>query len=315
MGRQADEVVSLLLMRIAGFFIRTLFTLGILAALVYFLGGQLWMAIGLRGFLAEMRDLQTAKLNTASYAKQCQNAPGSSSLSVPLAVQLRFIDESQYAIELRCTLIEESPVHLSKGTLPLFVTKVAGASGFYIDLKSPTTSTITLKSFAATKTFTLDTKSEFVNADASIETYPATTCGGWGYMCCNQDQEKGVGKSQDAGVTDCSANCFSACKSIPYIQSFITDPYPYNGNIVRMDAEQLTVTFSYTVSNVSAESASIHIDYGDGTSDDSTQATGSFVHTYACSGPCENVAVLTATDAQGNSSVVNDSSTIYIRRE
>lgn len=307
-------MVYLETMRIAGFFLRTLLTLGILVAVVYFFGGQVWLAVSTRGFIDASKDLETSKINLSSYTRRCQSAPAASSYSSPIAIQLRFLDSTHYQTELRCTLIEDTPVIISSGQLPMFISKEPGSSGFIVDFQSPTISTVTLRAFAATKTFTLDTTSQFSDGRSASVSSPVTSCSGWGYMCCNQDQERGSGKAQTEGVLDCSGHCYSACSPLPYIQSFTSDPFPVSENTIRMDTDQLTVTFSYTAAIVGGVPTKVHIDYGDGSGEDSTQSTGSFVHTYSCISSCQNTAVVTAFDSNSNSSVVNSTSTLYIKR-
>lgn len=302
-------------MRIAGFFLRTLLTLSVVAAVFYFFGGQVWLAISLYGFQADVKIVENAKQNSLAYGKKCQNSPGASNLSTPIAVQLRFLDSMQYQIELRCTLIEDTPVILSTGQLPMFVKNTSGSSGLYADFNQATKSTITLSSFVAKKDISIDTTTQFNNATAAIETYPATSCAGWGYRCCTQDQETGTGKEQTDGVNDCSGRCFAACSALPYIQSFVSDPYPASMSTIRMDSNQLTVTYSYSTAVAGGKIATVHIEYGDGASDNSTETTGSFVHTYTCETTCDYAAILTALDSKGNSSVVNDSARLYIKKE
>lgn len=301
-------------MRIVGFFIRWIFILALLAAGVYFFTGQMWMAITTRGFLADLKKVQDATLNTRQYISQCQKAPAASTLSNAIAVQLRFVDEKNYQLELRCTLIEDAPVLLSKGTLPLFVTKAPGSSGLYVDLTSAASSSVTLKAFAATKVFSVDTSEQFYGA-TSIPSAPATQCIGWGGRCCSPEQERGEGAQQREGVLDCANNCFAACTALPYIQAFSSDPYPTTPGVVSMTSDSVTVTFAYTASLLNGKIASVHMDFGDGQSEDSTLPIGAFVHTYTCAGPCSNQAVITAKDAKGNSSVVNSSTTIYIKKQ
>ncbi len=301
-------------MRIAGFFIKWVCILAFLGAFVYFFCGQLWMAISLNGFLDEMKNLETVHLTLSNLTKTCQNAPASSQISQPIAVQLRFIDATHYQTEVLCTLIENTPVILRSGSLPMFVTKVPGTAGYYVDLTRPTKGTITLQSLAAKKELTVDTSSEHVGIETTSEA-PATACLGWGYQCCSPDQEHGTGALQSSKVTDCANNCYAACAPLPYVQAFTTDPYPVSGNVVRMDTDSLVVTFSYTSALLGGKIDKVSIDYGDGANDSSTEAAGSFVHTYSCPGPCSNAAVIKATDTKGNSSVVNDASTIYIRKE
>ena len=137
-------------MRIVGFFIRSLLSLGILAALVYFVGGYLWMTVSLGSFRSNISVLEDSLANTSTINKLCVNAPASSPYSVPKAIQLRFIDNKNYVLEVVCSLIENTPVQMGMGTLPSFIEKEQGSSGFYVDMVASQPSSVTLRSLAAT---------------------------------------------------------------------------------------------------------------------------------------------------------------------
>jgi hypothetical protein len=305
-------------MRIVGFFLNAIFFLVIAAALVYFVGSSMWLAIGSRQFISDTNKLVDLLDNPSTNTKRCRTAPASSNYSVPKAVQLRFLDDKKYIVELVCTLIENTPVQIAQGSLPYLISKDPGSSGFYVDLARPQASTVTLRSLYAHTDFNFSGKllpsGQKITGDKTSSS-PITACAGWGYQCCQSPSEMGSGKSESSGVLDCPTSCFSVCSPRPYIVSFIADPYPSTGNIVAMESDSVTVTFSYTADLTGGKIAGVNIDYGDGQKDSSTESTGVFTHTYSCSGPCKYTASITASDANGNSSLASDTTTLYIVRK
>lgn len=316
MGRPNRTLVPPVFMRIVGFFIRWLVTLAVIAGIVYLIGGQVWMAISLRGFMAHIDALETVVTDTARNARQCQSAPASSDYSVPIAAQLRFIDEQTYQVELICTLIETTPIVIAKGTLPMLITKLPESSGFYVDLERPEPSSLTVKALRSEKTFVFDEKLLAATAKRppiTQSSLPKTSCAGWGYQCCQSNAQKGTGAQKQSGVLDCSGSCFKSCAPIPMVVALTADPYPSN-NEVLMTTSSVTVTFSYTSAYSGGKISKVWIDYGDGSRDETTESIGVFTHTYTCNEQCRYKAVLHIEDDSGNSSVESDASTLYIVR-
>lgn len=249
-----------------------------------------------------------------TYNKQCKAAPSASPLSAPVALQLRFIDEKTYVIEVICSFIENTPVVITRGTLPRLVTKDPGSSGIYVDGKNPESASFSLRSFFQTKNISFDGKSVSSTAlpNATQSTLPITVCTGYGYQCCDGATQKGEGKT--ASASDCQSSCFAVCKNLPYVLSFSADPYPVNQEI-RMDSDTVDVSFSYAADLSGGKIARVIIDYGDGTLDVSTESTGIFNHTFICPSVCTIPVTIKAEDATGLSSVANESATLYIKRE
>lgn len=284
---------------------------------MYFIASQMWLAIGSRQFMSDIAVLEDLVDNPSGNAKRCQNAPASSKFSVPRAVQLRFTNDSSYVVELVCSLIENTPVQITQGTLPYLITKTPGTSGFYVDLAKPQASAVTLRSLYAHTDFNFSGKllpaSQKIPGEKTVSV-PATSCAGWGYQCCQSPSEIGSGASESTGVLDCPTTCFGVCTPRPYIVAFVSDPYPASNNEIVMDSDTLTVTFSYTAELTGGAISGVNIDYGDGQKDSSTEATGVFTHSYSCSGPCRFSAQITASDTKGNSSLATDTATLYIVR-
>jgi hypothetical protein len=266
--------------------------------------------------LSHIDTLETVVTDNARNASQCQKAPASSDYSVPIAAQLRFLDEQTYQIELICTLIETTPIVVAQGKLPMFITKMPESSGFYVDLTSPEPSSLTVKSLRSEKTFVFDEKLLAATAkrpDIAKTSLPKTACAGWGYQCCQTSAQKGTGTQKQSGVLDCPSSCFAACTSIPMVVALTSDPYPSNNEVI-MTTSSVTVTFSYTSTYSGGKVAKVWIDYGDGSRDETTEAIGVFTHTYTCNEQCRYKAVVHIEDAVGNSSVESDASTLYIVR-
>src|SRR5258708_6153576 len=103
-------------MRILAFFLRLLVFSAIIGVFVYFFGGTIWLKVGSYGFSQDITQLTLYDKNIATYNKICQTSPGSSENSVPLSFQLRFIDDRQYALEVVCTLIENTPIEIKRAS-------------------------------------------------------------------------------------------------------------------------------------------------------------------------------------------------------
>lgn len=242
----------------------------------------------------------------------CQKSPQSSGNAKPLGIQLRFIDSHAYVLELLCTQFEGFPQQIGAGSLPRFVTKVPGSSGLAYMYDNPKRTEFSLRSFFSTRSFSFG--SEYF-ADARLtRAIPQTSCAGYGYSCCDATIERTDGQVQREGVIDCPSGCATSCQSRPHFLSFSSDPYANYSRVIEMDAGSFPVTFEYNAELLGGRIARVSISYGDGSSDESVSSQGSFSHTFLCDGVCRYTVSITAYDAQGNSSLASDSTTLYIER-
>lgn len=304
-------------MRILFFFIRLAVLAAVLGVFIYFVGGTLWLKIGSYGFQQDIQELPLLSKKVTEYTQVCQNAPQSSDNSIPLGFQLRFLNDQEYVTEVVCSLIENVPIEIKRGKLPPLLTKAPGSAGIYYPLEQTTlyTSSLRLKSINKELGFSLEGDVFKMGLDIQplAGLYPKAECNAFGYACCNSASE--IGKNQLIGkmVTDCPTNCFAACKSVPFVALFNSDP-PYDSQTreIALTTDNLSVLFNYSINPKTV--TSVHIDYGDGTGEDSQYADGIFTHTYACMGGCHYTVSLTSKDADGVSSLETGESKIYIVR-
>jgi hypothetical protein len=245
-----------------------------------------------------------------TYGSQCAalgsvGAGGEKSVSY----QLRFISSSEFLTEVVCDGFEYDPILISQGTLPQFVTKVPGTSGFTINLEE---SGIELEAFSLeidrlskssgfdfyflnkTKALIAQNGNLIKNAVVNPNTQgPVTMCSGYGYQCCNEVSHLGTG-DKILGLNDCEQSCYSQCATRPVLLSFNTFP------LLDLKTRTITVTsgspveFTYVADSGNATSMSGVLDFGDGKKAQLSGLAGQMSHTYLCTrARCEyNVVVI-----------------------
>ncbi|HSW90059.1 MAG TPA: hypothetical protein VLH19_04270 [Patescibacteria group bacterium] len=287
-------------MRIVVFFFKTFAFLGISALFVYTLGAQAWILIAAHQFEQDVKSLPRMSRDAQKFTQICQNAPASSENSQPLAFQLRFRDSNAYAIEILCSLIPD-PVLVREGKLLPFVTKDPGSSGFYYAVEGGHDSSVRISFLTGHQTLQLLLDSvKFVSTIPDIgRPLPQTSCQGFGYACCTERSDLGRGQPLSDGVLDCPNSCFPSCQSVPFVQTFVSEPLPDDAGRIIMTSNTQEVLFSYAVSSTNGKIAQVTIDYGDGTKDTSQLSVGVFTHTFTCSGPCTYTTIISGVDSLG----------------
>lgn len=289
----------------------------IVGALIWLFGGYIWLSVGTYNFINDVWQLPLLNRNLAVYMQMCARAPEGSENSVPKAFALRFVDERNYVVELVCSLIEDSPIQIKTGSLPMFITRNPGSSGFifWLDDKSGTHSALRLTSLRHALGVELrgDTVVKGNQIQEIASEYPHSTCQARLFTCCAPGSQLGVGEALNVGVTDCPQSCFLQCKNVPFIEVFGSDPgyEPQTRELMMSDAS-LDVIFNYSVLPKTVDL--VTMDFGDGTTQTSSYSEGIFVHTYVCEGSCKFTAALVARDADGSTSVDTSNAKIYIIR-
>ena len=172
---------------------------------------------------------------------------------------------------------------------------------------------IDLSSFIRTKALVakdgiiiLDGENGFIGAG------PTTSCNGYGYECCLDTSQIGVG-SKITGLVDCEKNCYSSCANRPIILSFNSNPLldPRKRSLSISSGE--TVEFTYVADAGKATTVAGVLDFGDGKKLPVTGLVGQSSHTYSCTrSSCEYVAKLTLEDNWGISSADTSTSKIKV---
>lgn len=302
-------------MRVFIFFLRIAIIAGIAGVFMYFFGGNVWLHLGSGGFFADARSLIGYSKDFTGFTQQCQQAPAGGDSSSPQAFQLRFIDNSRYALEVVCTLTPTMPITIKEGHLPPLMTKVPGSSGLLYPVSGDANGVVQLTSLGKIMTVQLQNDSVEINsaADLTVAVNPKAECQSFGYACCSDNSKVGQGSQLSAGVTDCPRTCWRSCMSVPFIELFTSDPaMSVDSHIVTLTSSSQDVVFNYGVNTNGLKVSTVHIDYGDGAEGSSTFAQGVFTHTYTCNGPCKYTVKLKANTADGKVSVDSLDGTIYI---
>lgn len=280
-----------------------LFITFLLSALVLIGGGYLLLREGVLWWATRqlnndvaflMRTNQWQNLQT-----QCYQEGG---LSGARQLQLRFLDNKEYALELGCENFKNIPIE--KKQLPLTVRKTTGTAGFTYDLKSK------MVSGALTLQF-LDQSRVLEAEEDELRTYWGqtevvsdsliTSCQAHGFQCCDAVLEQGQGEVFRTGVNDCQEQCYASCLKRPNLVLFQTDPLldPV-ARTVEVSKSVPSVFFRYTFGQGSQPLQQVKITYGDGTEETSTELSGEFVKQYFCQEEsCTYRAQIQAVDLAG----------------
>lgn len=243
-------------------------------------------------------------------------------------LQLRFINDRDYNLESVCAGFEFSPELIDSGSLPAGVRKKPGSSGLVLAsgawqlglqyLPEKLTSLPLPKwllNWLKTRTVFI-----FVENKRQVDTLtqapdletPTTNCVGYGYSCCDQVTQMGLGESRPA--TDCVDSCFSSCAQRPTILSFsvLGGQFDQYARTLHVKSGE-KVDFFYQVADFGVAPINAEIKFGDGKiwQDQSDQDSTS--HTYTCDvSECVYQATLTLTDAKSVSSVINPISNLQV---
>ena len=165
--------------------------------------------------------------------------------------QLRFIDEKNYVLETVCSDFPKRPILIESKSLPVFVKKVDGASGFIFNLQKPHASQISLNSLGKEQTIYKEIN-ELVSGEAPAPidyiAGPASECQSFNCQCCQNDIELGVGKKQEL-ATDCAKSCYQSCQPRPLVLSFNAMPASLENRRIVYTRPGQSVTFAFVVSD------------------------------------------------------------------
>lgn len=291
-------------MRIIKFLIGSLLFFALAGGATFLIGREILLMLGTAKLKSSVSTLNTIARNTGSYLQECRQKLGQNQLEQPIeALQLRFTSDTTYQLEVVCQRFYSDPIIISEEKLPPFVTKIPGYSGL-IWGDGQTTST-GLEIYGRQSFITLTSNTLEVTSQNEELAGPVTSCGGYGYTCCNPDTSQGQGEAQNHAV-DCPATCFPSCVEKPVVLALTTEPfYDPRGRIVTAAADE-PIAFNYIISPANAKLFSVKIDYGDGQSESTTVETGQFTHAYACSQPeCRYTAAVSVVTDTGIVSVAS----------
>lgn len=227
------------------------------------------------------------------------------------AYQLRFINQTDYSIEVICQIRPDKPEVIKAGTLHRGVTKTVG-SGVRVPVVLPKYTTGSLTGVVELKFYyrklkvglidgktgwQMLSKNEIFEAGMAI---PSDTCEGWGYTCCSDIMEVGVGDVYK-GATDCPSDCFSRCDQRPMLLFFNTQPVlDFNNRLLTVVGHQVEVTFGWEITDADSLVQKVTVEFGDGEKYETQAMKGITSHVFNCNqNKCEYIAEIKAVDQQG----------------
>lgn len=201
-------------MRIIRFFSSTLIFIVFLMIIGIYFGRELLLIMA-------TSDLKRAA-NTLVSTSHLVNCYDGFSRSPSAWGQIRFTDERNYVLETVCSDFPKKPIFIESKTLPVFVKKVDGASGFLFNSTEKNASKILLNALGKELTIFKEINELATGEAPTIIDYgsgPASECRSFNYQCCQNDIERGVGNRQEL-ATDCAKDCYQSCHPRPLIISF-----------------------------------------------------------------------------------------------
>jgi len=290
-------------MRILHFLIFFIFLSIFIGGIGFFVAREgllIWSTTEVKSSLAE---LQLIAHNPTAYISQCREK-GSREITQPIQrLQLRFTDSTHYVLEVLCAEFPLDPIVVDTRALPMFVQKVPGTSGI---LWGDDKSGIELNVFGAKEDVYVSSRA--ISTDSphltTLGVGPQTTCGGYGYMCCQPETQQGIQNVFDQ-ASDCPRSCYVACSPRPVVLSFTSDPVADTATRTITIKSGDSVTLSYVASSVSDPKknlAVVTLNYGDGKSEHFTQLNTQQTHIYTCGGPqCSYAVQLSVQDGTASS--------------
>lgn len=298
-------------MRIIKFLLSGLLIIGVLGGFVFFIGREVLLLLGVSELKQSVSALRQISTNAGTYYQECRRKGAADGPDVLGSIQLRFLSEKQYVVEVVCSQFQLDPIVITTKELPFLVTKQSGQSGI---IWGEALSGIALEVFGRSTAVWVENSEVKTGNPAELEVSigPLSSCQGLGYQCCPSDTSVGNG-TQYTAVSDCPKTCFSACVERPTVLSFITQPFFDTKTRVLEIGSGEQVEFTYTARMGEVKTGMVSIDFGDGQRADLELPKGSSTHTYTCSSSrCEYKAVLKLVDANGLEAVQADLNSVTV---
>jgi hypothetical protein len=272
------------MLRVPYLLARILFLTLVVAGAVFLLARETLLFIAgyqLGSELDKVRILSRAQDNQ-EFTKKCAGLVVSTEQRLALSgFQLRFLNDTTYAVEAVCFGREKDPVFLRQADLPFQVRRAVGSPGAFFAVLEPAYAHIQIELWG--RTHTIESRTSDLVASAS-PTYPTTSCGGWGYVCCDTITQLSTGTQPPGKVNDCSESCFTACVNRPVVLSFRADPgFDTASRTVLARGPEALVTLAFIVGNGSEKGIERAVlNYGDGQEDVYVVPQATAEHMYRC---------------------------------
>ncbi len=313
-------------MRILLSMLKVFFALLVLAAVVLLISREALLISATHVITSSLGELQRAGTK-GTHIGQCQNRGFGFIDGSEAVMQLRFLSDTEFVLEVKCSENSTEAILISRKNLPPFVTKVQGGSGFPLFGRSA----IKIEVFRSFETMlksvlffeptfllrskTIAAEDGFIIEDFSpfdFENGPITSCSGYGYFCCDAVAEKGAGE-QIIGLNGCEERCYASCVARPLVLSFTTNPF-FDFKTRKLSLRNgETVEFSYVVDTPAGTTATATFDFGDGETSTAEGENGTVSHTYSCPNTtCEYPASIQVIDNWGIESIISDVSKLMV---
>ncbi len=295
-------------------FIRFTIILFVLALVGYYVGREVILYMAAEQVASDARSLQFPK-QWEEYLAGCSTSRITG--STPYAgFQLRFVDQSQYVLEVDCTTVQ--PVERERVSLMRGVEKSLGSAGFYYNFATQTLQgELQVDFFGRSRVIYADGESvkHIWGTTNYTASRPASACQAFGYVCCDAETEQGEGELLSAGVVDCSQNCYQSCLQRPTLLSFVSDPpLDYEQRTIYLQGTSSLVLFSFDFDESAAPIESVTIDFGDGTSQTVQKASSLLTKEYSCpQGTCVFPVTVQAVDVRGVASPITRLSSMSVQ--
>lgn len=319
-------------MRILRFLISALIFFGLVGVGGFLIAREsllVWGTSSLEHSLKELRDASTSN----TFVSECGRRGGNEGLSEfedQVRYQLRFLNSREFVLEAVCSQFPLNPIVIKRSTLPKFITKSVGSSGFFwadgednsIELKVFGELEQEIQKYAKFDTSFLIRKKYIVIQDSLITVQsepgptavgPVTSCQGYGYQCCEASSQMGIG-DQLTNTIGCSDSCFSSCVGRPFLLSFNSNPFfDPRTRIVTLESTG-TVEFQYIADSADSDEMSGILYFGDGQQIQIIGKQGHVNHTYSCpQGNCAYTAKVSLIDKWGVESADTPISQIEVK--
>ena len=281
-------------MRVLSLLIKLFSLLFVLVVVVFLIGREVVLSMGvsnIKDSVLTLRDHQ----KRSTYYDVC-NRKGSQVIEgfEFVTYQLRFTSSTEYVLEAVCAQLEFDPVLIEKKSLPRFVSKVPGASGFLMSRDKVTG--IELEAFgeiekmldlsfpiSKQKTVAVNNMQlVYPQTDQFFDEGPVSSCEGYGYLCCDNLTQQGIGE-QISGADGCPDTCFADCETRPSLLSFTTNPLLNPKTRTIQISRNSGLEFHFVVDGGDSRAVKVNIDYGDGETESVSAEEGRSIHRYACS--------------------------------
>lgn len=279
---------------------------------------EIVLAVGVNQVTSSMKALKQIEAK-GQYVNDCLSK-GSTPVDGEeiLTLQLRFTSDTEYVTEVVCSQFTLDPINIDTVKLYPMVKKLPGNSGIIWGdyLSGVHLSALGRQGVVYVEDRVINNNYREV-VGLEIETDPVASCGGYGFKCCQDGFEQGIG-DQLVGVTDCPKACYASCQERPVVLSFNSQPF-FDTKTRRVSiASGQTVTFSYVVSDSQEDSFSVEdvgksdavaytvlsvaekvlekgpeekptqealvvVDFGDGQQEVVSELQGTVNHAYTCS--------------------------------